>query len=150
MPWYFHNLFTYIARYTFLEFATPSPFNVLFYRAMGMKMGKNVNINTVNISDPSMLELGKNVVLGGSASVICHYASSGFLIVAPVKIGDGATIGMKSTVMGDVHIGEGARLLPNSVLMPKSRVPAHEIWGGVPAVYIGKTRKGKALEEAAK
>ena len=138
LPWYIHNAFTYIVRYTFLSYITPTPFNHLFYRLMGMKIGRGVQINTINISDPCLLELGDKVTIGGSATLICHYASGGFLIVAPVKIGKGATVGLRAIVMGDVEIGEKARVLPNSVVMPKTRIPEGEVWGGVPAQFIRK------------
>jgi hypothetical protein len=123
IPWYFHNAFTYIVRYTFLEFITPTPLNMLFYRMMGMKIGKGVHINTTNISDPCLIELEDNVTIGGSVHIIAHYASKGFLIVEPVKIRKGATIGLKATVMGDVEIGEGAVIAPHEVVLPKSRIP---------------------------
>ena len=140
VPWFFHNALTYIVRYTFLNFITPTPFNVLFYRLMGMKIGKGVQINTTNISDPCLLELEDKVTIGGSATVVCHYGAEGFLILAPVKIRRGATIGLRCIIMGDVEIGEKAKILPNSVLMPKTRVPANEIWGGTPAQFIRKTK----------
>ena len=124
VPWYFHNAFTYIVRYTFLEFITPTPFSILFYRLMGMKIGKNAHINTTNISDPCMIEIGDNVTIGGSAHLIAHYASKGFLIVERVKIMDRATIGLKATIMGDVEIGEEAMIGPHEVVLPKSRIPA--------------------------
>jgi hypothetical protein len=124
VPWYFHNAFTYIVRYTFLEFITPTPLNMLFYRMMGMKIGKGVHINTTNISDPCLIELEDNVTIGGSVHIIAHYASKGFLIVEPVKIRKGVTIGLKATVMGDVEIGEGAVIAPHEVILPKSRIPA--------------------------
>ena len=57
-PWYFHNAYTYIVRYTFLEFITPTPLNLLFYKMMGMKIGKGAHINTTNISDPGLIEIG--------------------------------------------------------------------------------------------
>ncbi len=124
VPWFFHNAYTYVVRYTFLEFVTPTPLNLLFYKMMGMKMGKGVHINTTNISDPSLIELGDKVTIGGSATIIAHYASQGYLIVEPVKIGRGVTIGIKATVMGDVEIGEGAVVAPHEVILPKSRIPA--------------------------
>jgi acetyltransferase-like isoleucine patch superfamily enzyme len=124
VPWYFHNAFTYVVRYTFLEFVTPTPFCILFYRLMGMKIGKNAHINTTNISDPAMIEIGDNVTIGGSVHLIAHYASKGFLIVSPVKIRDRVTIGLKATIMGDVEIGEGAMIGPHEVILPKSRIPA--------------------------
>lgn len=124
VPWYIHNAFTYVVRYTFLEFLTPTPLNILFYKMMGMKIGKGVHINTTNISDPGLIELEDKVTIGGSATIIAHYASQGYLIVEPVKIRKGVTIGIKATVMGDVEIGEGAIIAPHEVVFPKSRIPA--------------------------
>jgi hypothetical protein len=123
VPWYIHNAFTYVVRYTFLEFVTPTPLNILFYKMMGMKIGKGVHINTTNISDPALIELEDKVTIGGSATLIAHYASHGFLIVERVKIGKGTTIGIKATIMGDVEIGKGAIIAPHEVIYPKSRIP---------------------------
>ncbi len=125
VPWYVHNALLYLVRYTFLEFITPTPFNILFYRMMGMKIGKGVQINTTNISDAALIELGDKVTIGGSAHIICHYAAKGYLVIAPVKIEKGATLGLKCTVMGDVQIGEKAVIGPHEVVLPKSRIPAH-------------------------
>ncbi|MGZ5280342.1 MAG: hypothetical protein ACXWC9_10385, partial [Pseudobdellovibrionaceae bacterium] len=52
IQWYIHNGLTYLVRYTFLEFVTPTPFNLLFYRMMGMKIGDGTIINTTHLSDP--------------------------------------------------------------------------------------------------
>ncbi|MCG8309326.1 MAG: hypothetical protein MI975_18170 [Cytophagales bacterium] len=126
IPWYFHNAFLYVVRYTFLEFFTPTPLNILFYRMMGMKIGKHSHINTTNISDAALIEIGEKVTIGGSATIFAHYASKGYLVVEPVKIGDGATVGIKATVMGDVEIGARAMVGPHEVVMPKTRIPAME------------------------
>ncbi|MFZ3229259.1 MAG: DapH/DapD/GlmU-related protein [Pseudobdellovibrio sp.] len=136
LKWFIHNGLTYLVRFTFLEFLTPSPLGLLFYRMMGMKMGKGVVINTTWISDPSLIELGNKVTLGGSVTLVAHYGQGGLLIVAPVRIGNNCTIGLKSTVMGGVTIGDGAKLLPHSIVLPKTVIPAGETWGGVPAAKI--------------
>ncbi|MES3038292.1 MAG: hypothetical protein V4736_10330 [Bdellovibrionota bacterium] len=131
--WYLHNGITYAVRYTFLEFITPTPFNLLFYRMMGMKIGKGTNINSTWISDASLITMGDKVTIGGSAAIVGHYGQAGYLILAPVTIGDGATIGLKATIMGGVTIGANARILPNSVVLPKTQILDGETWGGVPA-----------------
>lgn len=136
VKWYIHNSLTYLMRYTFLEFLTPTPFNLLFYKMMGMKIGRGTQINSTAISDPSLIELGEKVTIGGSATICAHYGMAGFLIIAPVKIGDGAVIGLRAIIMGGVEIGAGAKLLPNSVVLPKTCIPAGETWGGVPAMKI--------------
>lgn len=125
IPWYLHNALIYLVRYTFLDFITPTPVNILFYKMMGMKVGKEVHINTTNISDACLIELEDKVTIGGSAHIICHYASKGYLVIAPVKIKKGATLGLKSTIMGDVEIGENATIAPHEVVYPKSRIPAN-------------------------
>lgn len=122
IPWYIHNALTYIVRYTFLDFITPTPLNVLFYRLMGMKVGKGVIINTSNISDPCLITLEDYVTIAGSATLFAHYGQKGYLIISPVHIKKGATIGLKASIMGDVVIGENATVKPHSVVMPKSRI----------------------------
>lgn len=144
VKWYIHNGLIYLVRFTFLEFVTPTPLNLMFYRMMGMKIGEHCQINTVNISDPSLIELGHKVTIGGSVTIVGHYGASGYLIFAPVKIGDNVTVGLRAIIMADVEVGDGAKILPNSVVMPKTRIPAGEIWGGVPAVKIFKAKSNAA------
>ena len=131
--WYLHNILAYAVRYTFLDWITPSPFNLFFFRRMGMKIGKRVEVNTSNVSDPAMITLEDGVIIGGSASLLAHYAVEGYLVIAPVVIRKNATIGLRAIIMGGVEIGERARVLPNSVVLPKTVIPAGETWAGVPA-----------------
>ena len=136
VPWYLHNALFYLVRYTFLPFVTPTPIGVWFLRAMGMRMGRRARITTENFTDVSMIMLGDDVSIGGSAHIFCHYGGAGRLVIAPVTIGSRATIGEKATVMGDVEVGEGATVLAHSVLLPGTRVGPRERWGGVPARRI--------------
>lgn len=136
LKWFLHNGLTYLARFTFLEFITPSPLGILFYQMMGMKIGKGVQINSTWISDPSLIEIGDKSTIGGSVTLVAHYGQGGILVIAPLRIGNGCTIGIKATVMGGVVIGDGAKILPHSILLPKTIVPAGETWGGVPAQKI--------------
>lgn len=122
IPWYYHNALTFLVRYTILDFITPSPLNVLFYRMMGMRVGKNVVISTSNITDPCLITLEDNVSLGGSCHIIGHYANKGFLVIAPVVIKKNSFIGLKATVFGDVVVGERVLIKAHTVLMPKTRV----------------------------
>jgi hypothetical protein len=122
IPWYYHNALTQLARYLVLDNLTPTPLNLIFYRMMGMKIGKGVVINTSNISDPCLIRLDDYVTIGGSATVFAHYGMKGYLIVDRVHIKKGTTIGLKASVMGDVIIGENVMVTPHSVIMPKSRI----------------------------
>lgn len=122
LPWYYHNALVQLVRYTFLDLITPTPLNILFFRMMGMKIGKGVMINTSNISDPCLITLEDYVTIGGSATIFAHYAQAGFLVLEPVIIKKGATVGLKASIMGDVIVGEKVTVKPHSILLPKTRL----------------------------
>jgi len=146
LPWFIHNALFYLVRYTFLPFATLTPFGVWFLRAMGMKIGRHAFVNTEYISDPQLITLGDDAALGGSVRIFAHYGGGGSFVIAPVVIGRRATIGLGATVMGDVEVGEGATVLPHSVLLPGSRVGPGETWGGVPARRIEREEMDRFKE----
>ena len=148
VPWYLHNGLFYLVRLTFLPFVTLTPFGVWFLRAMGMRMGTRPRITTEYLTDVSMITLGDDVSIGGSAQIFCHYGGAGRLVIAPVTIGSRATIGEKATVMGDVEVGEGATVLAHSVLLPGTRVGPRERWGGVPARRIERDEWERYRREA--
>ncbi len=146
MRWYVHCTMTLVVRYSFLEFVTPSAFATLYYRLMGMKIGNNVAINSTAIADPSLIELEDNVTIGGSASVLAHYAQGGYLVIAPVIIRRGATIGLRAVVMGGVEVGEKAKVLASSFVLPNTKIPAGETWAGIPAQRIELDRSKPARD----
>jgi acetyltransferase-like isoleucine patch superfamily enzyme len=146
IPWFLHNGLFYLVRYTFLPFVTLTPFGIWFLKAMGMKIGRHAFVNTEYISDPQLITLGDDAALGGSVRIFAHYGGGGSFVVAPVVIERRATIGLGATVMGDVEVGEGATVLPHSVLLPGSRVGAAETWGGVPARRIPREEMDRFKE----
>ena len=136
LRWYLHCTMTLVVRYSFLEFVTPSPFSQLYYRLMGMRIGRGVTLNSTAIADPSLIEIGDYATIGGSANILAHYAQGGFLVIAPVKIGAGSTIGMRAIIMGGVTVGEKAKVLANSFVLPNTTIPGGESWAGIPAQKI--------------
>lgn len=137
IPWFYHNALTYLVRYTVLNLITPSPLSIYFFKAMGMKIGKNVVLNTGNISDPCLIELDDYATIGGSVYLMAHYGMKGFLVVDRLKIGKGANIGLHAYVMAS-EVGEYATVLPNSVVLPKSKVPNGAKFGLTSAVIEPK------------
>ena len=126
IPWYYHNALTYLVRYTVLDFMTPTPLNLMFFRMMGMKIGKGTMINTSNISDPGLITLGDHVTIGGSVTLFAHYGMKGYLIVSRTHIDDNTTIGLRASIFGDVVIGKRCMIPAGTVLMPKTRIPDKE------------------------
>lgn len=122
IPWFYHNALTYLVRYTVLDFITPTPLNIFFFRAMGMKVGKGCMINTSNISDPALIILGDYVTIGGSAYLMAHYGMKGYLIIDHLKIGAGTTVGLNAKILGGVDIGRRVAIAPNHTVFPKTKL----------------------------
>lgn len=129
VPWYYHNALTYLVRYTVLDLMTPTPLNILFFRMMGMKIGKGVLLNTSNISDPCLIVIEDYVTVGGSVFLMAHYGMKGYLIIDKLHIKRGAMIGLSAKVLGGVTISEKAVVAPNCVVLPKTVIKKGEKYG---------------------
>lgn len=132
LRWMGYNSMILIANACFLDVLRISPFQALFYRLMGAKIGKNVNVNTGGLADLAMLEIGDNVTIGGGVALICHASERGFIRLAPTKLGKGVSIGISSVVFPGCDIGEGASIGPGSVVPKGTQIPAKAYWGGNP------------------
>lgn len=99
-------------------------------------MGDAVNvqdgacIHVTNLTGPTVI--GNNVTIGHNATV--HACT----------IHDGALIGMGSTLLDQCEVGEGAVIAAGALVLQHTKIGAHEIWGGVPAKFIKKTRPDQA------
>jgi serine O-acetyltransferase len=61
------------------------------------------------------------------------------------KIGDGVLISAGAKILGNIHVGEGAKVGAGSVVLQD--VPAHTTVAGVPAKVVGKpTTNSPALD----
>jgi maltose O-acetyltransferase len=56
----------------------------------------------------------------------------------PIRVGRGAWIGSRATILGGITIGEGAIIGAGSVVTKS--VPPHELWAGNPARFIRPAR----------
>ena len=141
IKWGLCGAFLRLVNLTFLSFITPTFLNIIYFRLIGAKIGKNVQLNTININDPWLLEIGDSSVIGGGSSVNCHTVEGGNLILERVKIGKKCTIGAQSLIWPGCVIGDRSILATKSVLKKRTIVGEKEIWKGNPAENI--RNKGK-------
>ena len=107
-----------------------------FYRAMGARIGRNVLINSCNLFDFDVLEIGDDSFIGGDAVVIGHAGEKGLLKIRPVRIGARCTVGQSSVVFPGATM-EDRSVLGALSLLPKGRtLPAGTTWGGNPLVQL--------------
>lgn len=132
MRWMFINALYLLISITFMDFILLTPIAVLFFRLMGAKVGKNVQINSKYCADLSLLEIGDNTVIGGHATVIGHSFERNRLILKKVKIGRNVVIGLNSVILPGAEIGDGAFITAGTILGKNKNVEPHSVYAGVP------------------
>ena len=118
----------------FGDFILLTPLVTIFYRLMGTKIGKNVQINSKFGADLSLLEIGDEAVIGGHSTVICHSVERGRLVLKKVIIGKRVTIGLNTVILPGAQIGDGAVIAAGAVLMKDAVVEPRSVFVGVPAI----------------
>lgn len=61
----------------------------------------------------------------------------------------GCLIGMGSTVLDNAVVGEGAIVAAGALVLGGTQIGDHEVWAGVPAKFVKKTRPDQAESYAA-
>ena len=135
--WAWSLLFHKVAQ-MFIKNIVPSLQVNIYYKLMGAKIGKSVQILTDSLNDAHMVTLGDGVVVGGNATINGHLVERGEIVLAPVKVGNNAVIGGGSIVQPGCTIGEGAVVASRAVVPKWTEIPAGEAWGGSPASFIKK------------
>ena len=91
--------------------------------------------NGVNVQDGSVL----HTLYQKSTIEIGDYVSVGHNVtIHGAHIRDYALIGMGSTLLDDVEVGEGAIVAAGALVLKGTKIGAYEVWGGVPAKFIKK------------
>ena len=135
--WAWSLLFHKVAQ-MFIKNIVPSLQVNIYYKLMGAKIGKSVQILTDSLNDAHMVTLGDGVVVGGNATINGHLVERGEIVLAPVKVGNNAVIGGGSIVQPGCTIGEGAVVASRAGVPKWTEIPAGEAWGGIPASFIKK------------
>ena len=112
-----------------------------FHRMKGVNIGKKVEIGYMVLIDncrPELITIEDGVTLTTMCVVIAHDLSrdynEGKEIIGKVLIRKGAFIGMNTTIMPGVTIGEGAVVAAGSVVTKD--IEPLTVYGGVPAKKI--------------
>jgi acetyltransferase-like isoleucine patch superfamily enzyme len=115
-----------------------------------LRLGNNVRISNSAIYCAENIEIGDNVMIGGSTKIWdTDFHPLGPIERAdnpnigqrtkPIKIGNDVFIGGFSIILKGVYIGDGAIIGAGSVV--SKDIPAGEIWAGNPAKMIRKLNK---------
>jgi acetyltransferase-like isoleucine patch superfamily enzyme len=117
----------------------PTPVATLFYRLLGLKLGKNSYISGI-VCDPHLVEIGSHSFTGSRSILVPHVMEDEDLAHYKIKIGNHVTVGTGATVLAGSEIGDFAIIAAQALILKNTKVGKYEIWGGVPAKKIGDRR----------
>ena len=123
---------------------TPGKGNQYWYKLMGIKIGKNVQIMPgirIDIFFPELITIGDNVVIGQEAFIACHEFNVTQFRYGPIKIRKNVLIGARAFILPGVTIGDNA-IVPANTTIYKD-VPKNNIAFGSPLQFKDFTKKKK-------
>lgn len=104
---------------------------------------KMVNMPMIYLPDPDLTFIDKEVIIGAKCKITAHSlsatADTPIYRSAPINIGPYVTIGGNSLISMGVKIESHATVELGSNVTPYTRIPAGEVWGGNPAIFLRKT-----------
>ncbi len=140
--WYNYNGLILAFQTIFGKFWRSSSIYILFLRAMGAKIGRNVIVNSNTVYDHDMLEIGSGTVIGGDAAIIGHIGEKGNLVRKKVRIGKNCTIGQYTTVFPGATIGDNCHVGAMSLVPKDAKLDSNAVYGGVPVRKIKDLKPG--------
>jgi non-ribosomal peptide synthetase-like protein len=109
-----------------------------YARALGVKAGPEIDLHSLP-PVTGMLRLGKGCAIEPEVDLSGHWLDGDVLHVGRIRIGAGAAVGARSTLLPGARIGKRAEIAPGSCVA--GSVPAGQRWAGVPATRSGKAAR---------
>jgi len=111
-----------------------SPLHILYLRALGAKIGKDVAIFAVETPVcTDLLTIGDGTVIRKDSHISGYHAIAGVIETGSVTIGKNALVSEQTVVDIGTSMGDGAQLGHASSLHTGQSVPDGEHWHGSPA-----------------
>ncbi|MEV4308941.1 Pls/PosA family non-ribosomal peptide synthetase [Nonomuraea sp. NPDC049624] len=124
-----------------------APWMAWYARLLGATVGPDADLH----SPPpitGLLKLGRGASVEQEVDLSGHWYDGDVLHVGEIRIGAGATVGSRSTLLPGARVGKNAQVAPGSAVA--GTVPSGERWAGVPAFRQGKPRRSRPAERAAR
>lgn len=118
-----------------------TPWMVLYLRALGARIGRNVMIEAITLGAPELLTVEDGVSLGTFVNIENARVAGGWLILGPVQLGRDAVVDSYAVLENDTQLGARTRLGGQSALAAGRQIPADENWEGAPARAVNQPQE---------
>ncbi|WP_433441072.1 Pls/PosA family non-ribosomal peptide synthetase [Nonomuraea sp. CA-141351] len=124
-----------------------APYLAWYARLLGAQVGGDADLH----SPPpvtGLLKLGRGASVEQEVDLRGHWYDGDRLHIGEIRIGAGARVGSRSTLLPGTRIGKNAQIAPGSAVA--GSVPAGQFWAGAPAFRQGKSRRSRPAERPAR
>lgn len=110
-----------------------------WFKLLGVKMGKRMEVSTVEFISPDLLVTGDECFLADSVSVGASHVRNGYITIAKTYIGDRTFVGNSAVLSPGSRLGSDV-LVGVLSKMDKQDLPAPDgtSWFGSPALFLPK------------
>ncbi len=111
----------------------------IWFKMLGVKMGKRVEISTVEFISPDLLVTGNECFLADSVSIGASHVRNGYIDIAKTYIGNRTFVGNSAVISPNTRLGNDV-LVGVLSKMSNEDLPAKDgtSWFGSPAVFLPK------------
>jgi hypothetical protein len=126
-------------RMNIMDFLSGTPFLTAFFRALGLKAGKDCCLYPTGgdpyMPEPDLVVMGDRCVIDCS-SIICHLNTRGNFELAKIVLENNVTLRTRSRIQQGVHMESNCMMLEKSLAMTGEVIESDSIWVGAPAVRL--------------
>ncbi len=115
-----------------LDYMRGTPWLPILLRLLGVKIGKRVWMNTTDITEYDMVEIGDDTAMNEDCGPQTHLFEDRVMKVGPIKIGKRCNIGTRTIILYDSEIGDNVGIDPLSLVMKGENLQPNTNWGGSP------------------
>jgi non-ribosomal peptide synthetase-like protein len=112
---------------------------VRYARALGATIGDDVDLHSAP-PVTGMLKLGRGAAVEPEVDLAGYWVDGDVVHIGRIRIGAGARVGARSTLMPGSRVGKAAEIVAGSTV--RGAVPAGQRWSGSPAGRVGKSSLG--------
>ncbi len=116
----------------FLDLLAGTPFICWFFRLLGAKIGKRVYLDTTELTEFDLVQIGDDVAVNLDCTLQTHLFEDRVMKMSTIVVGSDCHLGAMSLILYDSIIGEGASVGDLSLVMKGESLPANTSWTGIP------------------
>ncbi|PSB58131.1 Pls/PosA family non-ribosomal peptide synthetase, partial [Chamaesiphon polymorphus] len=116
----------------FLFFLLGTPFAPMLLRLLGMKIGRNVYIETTDFTEFDLITIDDNVILDRDSTLQTHLFEDRVMKLGKLHLYSRAQVGSWGMILYDTVLEPDVLIQPMSLVMKGEKLPPATTWQGIP------------------